>query len=45
MGMSGFTIAWNRAEHVFNPGLCVSSVLLGRTLLAVMRGEICVEGH
>ncbi|MDP2783416.1 MAG: SLAC1 anion channel family protein [Sulfurimicrobium sp.] len=31
MGMAGFTIAWNRAEHVFDTGLCVSSVLLGIT--------------
>lgn len=37
MGMSGFTIAWNRAEHVFDPGFCVSSVLLGlTTILFVM---------
>lgn len=33
MGMSGFTIAWNRAEHVLNPGFCVSSLLLGLTTL------------
>jgi len=29
MGLSGFSIAWNRAEYVFDPGFCVSSVLLG----------------
>ncbi|PWB59137.1 MAG: C4-dicarboxylate ABC transporter [Nitrosomonadales bacterium] len=33
MGMSGFTIAWNRAEHVFDPGFCISSVLLGITTI------------
>lgn len=33
MGMSGFSIAWNRAEHIFNPGFCLSSVLLGLTSL------------
>lgn len=33
MGMSGFTIAWNRAEHVFDPGFCLSSVLLGITTI------------
>lgn len=31
MGMSGISIAWNRAEYLFNPGFCVSSVLLGFT--------------
>ncbi|WP_173066622.1 SLAC1 anion channel family protein [Sulfurimicrobium lacus] len=29
MGMTGFSIAWNRAEHIFDTGFCVSSVLLG----------------
>lgn len=33
MGMSGFSIAWNRAEHVFDPGFCVSSMLLDFTTL------------
>ena len=33
MGMSGLSIAWNRAEYVFDPGFCVSSVLLGMTVL------------
>ena len=33
MGMSGLTIAWNRAEHIFDPGFCVSSVLLGITTI------------
>lgn len=33
MGMAGFTIAWNRAEHIFDTGICVSSVLLGMTTL------------
>lgn len=33
MGMTGFTIAWNRAEHIFDTGICVSSVLLGFTTL------------
>lgn len=31
MGMSGISIAWNRAETLFDPGYCVSSVLLGLT--------------
>lgn len=31
MGMSGFSIAWNRAEYFFNPGFCLSSILLGFT--------------
>ena len=33
MGMAGLSIAWNRAEHFFDPGFCVSSVLLGLTTL------------
>ncbi|MER2623045.1 MAG: SLAC1 anion channel family protein [Accumulibacter sp.] len=33
MGMSGLSIAWNRAEHFFNPGFCLSSPLLGLTSL------------
>lgn len=33
MGLSGFSIAWNRAEYVFDPGFCVSSVLLGIAVL------------
>lgn len=75
MGMAGFSIAWNRAEHVLDTGFCLSPVLLAfttllfvgmllllaagllgalsvlvllllaRTALAVMRREICVEGH
>lgn len=28
MGMAGLSIAWNRAEYFFNPGFCLSSVLL-----------------
>lgn len=36
MGMSGFSIAWNRAEYFFNPGFCLSSVLLGLTSLWFM---------
>jgi tellurite resistance protein len=31
--MSGFTIAWNRAEHIFDTGICLSSVLLGITTI------------
>lgn len=52
MGMTGFSIAWNRAEHIFDAGFCVSSVLLGvasilhiAPALSVVRREICVEGH
>ncbi|MBZ0096067.1 MAG: hypothetical protein K8H75_11970 [Sulfuricella sp.] len=52
MGLAGFTIAWSRAEHLFEPGFSVSPILLGltamllaRTALAVARREICVEGH
>ena len=33
MGLSGLSIAWNRAEHFFNPGFCLSSLLLGLTSL------------
>jgi tellurite resistance protein len=33
MGMAGFSIAWNRAEHVFDIGFCLSSVLLAFTTL------------
>lgn len=33
MGMAGFSIAWNRAEHVFDTGFCLSSVLLAFTTL------------
>lgn len=33
MGMTGATIAWNRAEHFFNPGFCFSSLLLALTSL------------
>ena len=33
MGMSGFSIAWNRAEYFFNPGFCLSSVLLGFSMM------------
>lgn len=29
MGLTGFSMAWNRAEVVFDTGICVSSVLLG----------------
>lgn len=29
MGLTGFAMAWNRAEVVFDTGICVSSVLLG----------------
>jgi len=32
MGMSGFTIAWSRAEHLFEPGFSVSPILLGLTV-------------
>jgi hypothetical protein len=28
MGMTGLSIAWNRAEYFFNPGFCLSSLLL-----------------
>ena len=31
MGLSGLSIAWNRAEHFLDPGFCLSSVLLGLT--------------
>lgn len=31
MGMSGFTIAWSRAEHFFGLGFSVSPILLGIT--------------
>ena len=31
MGMCGLSIAWNRAEHFFSPGFCLSSGLLGLT--------------
>ena len=33
MGLSGLSIAWNRAEHFFDPGFCLSSLLLGLTSL------------
>jgi len=33
MGMSGFTIAWNKAEHIFDPGFCISSGLHSLTPL------------
>lgn len=33
MGMAGFSIAWNRAEHVFDAGFCLSPVLLAFTTL------------
>ncbi|WP_284446693.1 SLAC1 anion channel family protein [Fluviibacter phosphoraccumulans] len=33
MGMCGLSIAWNRAEHFFNSGFCLSSILLGITTL------------
>lgn len=33
MGLSGLSIAWNRAEYFFNPGFCLSSLLLGLTSL------------
>lgn len=33
MGMAGFSIAWNRAEYVFDTGFCLSSVLLAFTAL------------
>ena len=33
MGMTGFSIAWNRAEHFFTSGFCLSSLLLGLTTL------------
>ena len=33
MGMCGLSIAWNRAEHFFNPGFCLSSLLRGLTSL------------
>jgi tellurite resistance protein len=31
MGMAGLSIAWNRAEHFFNPGFCLSGALLAVT--------------
>lgn len=37
MGLTGFAIAWNRAEYIFDPGFCVSSILLDfATLLFVV---------
>jgi tellurite resistance protein len=27
IGMAGLSIAWNRAEHFFDPGFCLSSVM------------------
>lgn len=33
MGLSGLSIAWNRAEHFLTSGFCLSSVLLGLTTL------------
>lgn len=33
MGLSGLSIAWNRAEHFFTSGFCLSSVLLSLTAL------------
>jgi tellurite resistance protein len=31
MGLSGLSIAWNRAEHFLDSGFCISSVLLALT--------------
>lgn len=33
MGMSGFTMAWNKAEHIFDPGFCISGGLLSLTAI------------
>lgn len=33
MGMTGLSIAWNRAEYFFNPGFCLSSLLLALSSL------------
>lgn len=33
MGMSGFTIAWSRAEHVFDLGFALSPILLPLTVV------------
>lgn len=33
MGMAGISIAWNRAEAIFPTGVCVSSLLLGLTMI------------
>ncbi len=33
MGMTGLTIAWNRAEYFLNPGFCLSSLLLALTTI------------
>ena len=33
MGLTGLSIAWNRAEHYLSSGFCLSSVLLGLTTL------------
>lgn len=48
MGMSGFSIAWNRAEHFFNPGFCLSSALLALTsiwllLLTIIYGTKIIK--
>ena len=45
MGLAGFSIAWNRAEHVFDPGVCVSSILLAFTtiLFVVMAGVYALK--
>lgn len=33
MGLAGFSIAWNRAEQVFDPGFALSSLLLACTTI------------
>ena len=33
MGLAGLSIAWNRAEHFIDPGLCLSSIWLGLATL------------
>jgi tellurite resistance protein len=36
MGMCGLAIAWNRAEHFFTSGFCISSLILGLTTLTFL---------
>ncbi len=45
MGLTGFAMAWNRAEIVFDTGICVSSVLLGLagTLFVVLLTAFTVK--
>ncbi|WP_371134424.1 ATP-binding cassette domain-containing protein [Phreatobacter sp.] len=33
MGMAGFTMAWRQAEHVIDPGFCLSGALLSITAI------------